>query len=140
VATVEQVELATLEWVDWLNQVPARSPTIGRSPATGWCHGSAGYVHLWTLADSVVGHGRQLDLAERAARHAWLGRSRTGSSGSARDEECPRYFHQGPRTPRPTAVSDGGAATDLITSGLPGNTGPRLGYQLTALAARCRSA
>ena len=69
-ATGEQVELATLGWVDWLNQVPARPPTMSRSPATGRCHGRAGYGRMWTLADSVVGRGRQLDLAEAAARLA----------------------------------------------------------------------
>lgn len=37
----------------------------------GWCNGSAGYVHLWTLAHQELGDPRWLDLAEGAAWHAW---------------------------------------------------------------------
>lgn len=42
-----------------------------RSPRTGWCHGSAGYVHLWTLAYRTLGDPRFLRLAEAAAKHIW---------------------------------------------------------------------
>ncbi len=38
--------------------------TQGASYMPGWCNGSAGFVHLWTLA-------RHPDLAEGAAWHAW---------------------------------------------------------------------
>jgi eukaryotic-like serine/threonine-protein kinase len=38
---------------------------------TGWCHGSAGYVHLWTLAYQVLGDQRFLHLAEGVAKHVW---------------------------------------------------------------------
>jgi serine/threonine-protein kinase len=34
---------------------------------SGWCHGSAGWVQLWTLAWEVLGDGEALALAERAA-------------------------------------------------------------------------
>jgi eukaryotic-like serine/threonine-protein kinase len=37
-------------------------------PQSGWCHGSAGYVLLWTLAEQVLGSG-YIELAEGAARH-----------------------------------------------------------------------
>jgi serine/threonine-protein kinase len=37
----------------------------------GWCNGSAGFVHLWTLAHRELGDPRWLDLAEGAAWHAW---------------------------------------------------------------------
>ena len=37
----------------------------------GWCNGSAGYVHLWTLAHRLLGDDRWLDLAEGAAWNAW---------------------------------------------------------------------
>jgi serine/threonine-protein kinase len=37
----------------------------------GWCNGSAGYVHLWTLAHRVAGDDRWLDLAEGAAWSTW---------------------------------------------------------------------
>ncbi len=40
----------------------------------GWCHGSAGWVHLWVLAAEVLGDDALLALAERPAVHAILGR------------------------------------------------------------------
>jgi serine/threonine-protein kinase len=43
---------------------------IGRAESwPGWCHGSAGYVHLWVLADQVLNDSRYLDLAKGAAWH-----------------------------------------------------------------------
>jgi hypothetical protein len=38
--------------------------------AAGWCHGSAGYVHLWTTAHRMLGDNRWGILAERAAYNA----------------------------------------------------------------------
>ena len=43
----------------------------------GWCNGSAGFVHLWTLAHRELGEARFLDLATGAAWNAWEG----GDSG-----------------------------------------------------------
>ena len=40
----------------------------------GWCHGSAGWAHLWVLAADVLGDESLLALAERPAVHALLGR------------------------------------------------------------------
>ena len=37
----------------------------------GWCHGSAGFVHLWTLAFTLLDEEAYLELAERAAWSAW---------------------------------------------------------------------
>ncbi len=37
----------------------------------GWCHGSAGYVHLWMLAHRAFKDERYLGLAESAAWNAW---------------------------------------------------------------------
>lgn len=37
----------------------------------GWCNGSAGYIHLWTLAHSMFGDELYGRLAEQAAWHAW---------------------------------------------------------------------
>jgi hypothetical protein len=34
----------------------------------GWCHGNAGYVFLWNLAETIYGDARFAELAERAAR------------------------------------------------------------------------
>jgi serine/threonine-protein kinase len=53
-----------------------------RSPATdtnkflagsmaGWCHGSAGYALLYTLAHQVLGEERWLEIAAQAARETW---------------------------------------------------------------------
>ncbi len=39
----------------------------GQPPMTGWCHGSAGYVHLWTTAHESLGDDRWATLAEQAA-------------------------------------------------------------------------
>lgn len=36
---------------------------------TGWCHGSAGYLLLWTLAHQLLGEQRFLELARGAAHH-----------------------------------------------------------------------
>lgn len=37
----------------------------------GWCNGSAGYVHLWTLAHQVFRDEAYLNLAEKAAWNTW---------------------------------------------------------------------
>jgi eukaryotic-like serine/threonine-protein kinase len=37
----------------------------------GWCNGSAGFVFLWTLAESMLGDLRYRRLAEGAAWNAW---------------------------------------------------------------------
>ncbi|MFG3409891.1 lanthionine synthetase LanC family protein [Streptomyces sp. NPDC048142] len=39
----------------------------------GWCHGSAGYVFLWTLAAEVLGCPQLLDVAAGAARSVLVG-------------------------------------------------------------------
>jgi serine/threonine-protein kinase len=36
-----------------------------------WCNGSAGFIHLWTLASSLRDEPRWLELAERVAWNAW---------------------------------------------------------------------
>jgi hypothetical protein len=40
--------------------------TNGGMYAAGWCHGSAGFVHLWTLAGAILGNSEYGVLAERA--------------------------------------------------------------------------
>jgi len=45
----------------------------------GWCNGSAGFVHLWTLAHRRSGEPRFADLAEGAAWNAWEGAASGGS-------------------------------------------------------------
>jgi eukaryotic-like serine/threonine-protein kinase len=40
---------------------------------SGWCHGSAGYVHLWTCAHRMFGDQWFLELAEKAGWNAWEG-------------------------------------------------------------------
>lgn len=41
-----------------------------RSAATGWCHGSAGHVHLWCAASAAFPRGTHFELAKRSALHA----------------------------------------------------------------------
>lgn len=45
----------------------------------GWCNGSAGYVFLWTAAAATFEDDSFVDLAERAAWHAWESEQREGS-------------------------------------------------------------
>lgn len=47
---------------------------------TGWCHGTAGYVHLWTLAYKAYGDSSFLDLAEKSAWHTWTELNRNCSN------------------------------------------------------------
>ncbi|MEV7343604.1 lanthionine synthetase LanC family protein [Streptomyces sp. NPDC093544] len=61
-------ELAALAQRDrgaarWPVHSPGRGPV---SYATGWCHGSAGYVHLWILAARLLDRPDLLDLAAQA--------------------------------------------------------------------------
>jgi serine/threonine-protein kinase len=96
--------LASLRWsqaasvpmpmnlVDRLNQLALLAQPDGRgarwpmrsnggrkaSTMAGWCHGSAGYLHLWTTAHEVLGDDRWSMLAEQAA---WS--TRTTANGIA---------------------------------------------------------
>jgi serine/threonine-protein kinase len=45
---------------------------------SGWCNGSAGYVHLWTEAYRATGKTAYLALAERAVWNAWEERLMVG--------------------------------------------------------------
>jgi eukaryotic-like serine/threonine-protein kinase len=45
----------------------------------GWCHGAAGYVHLWSLAGRVFRDVRYSDLALRTAEECW---SHQGNNGT----------------------------------------------------------
>jgi hypothetical protein len=45
----------------------------------GWCNGSAGFVHLWTLAHRELGDPSWLALAEGAAWNAWEAPDRIAS-------------------------------------------------------------
>jgi eukaryotic-like serine/threonine-protein kinase len=43
----------------------------GRAAAEGWCHGSAGYVWLWTSAHRLLRQESYLQLAVAAGQHVW---------------------------------------------------------------------
>jgi len=47
-------------------------------PQTGWCHGSAGYLQLWTLAGRLLGDG-YLELAQGARQHLATSFGRDGN-------------------------------------------------------------
>ena len=46
-------------------------PGGGPSMMPGWCHGSAGYVHLWTTAHETLRDERWATLAEQSASDAY---------------------------------------------------------------------
>ncbi len=48
----------------------ARSPRAG-DHLSSWCNGSAGHVHLWSLAHRMLDEPEHLALAEGAAWDAW---------------------------------------------------------------------
>jgi hypothetical protein len=54
-----------LRW-PWVDNSAGTSATM-----PGWCNGSAGLVHLWSLAHRTLGHPDYADLATRAAMDAW---------------------------------------------------------------------
>lgn len=51
----------------WRRTIRGRSPDY----LPGWCNGSAGFVHLWTLAHAMLRDDRYRALAEQAAWNAW---------------------------------------------------------------------
>lgn len=54
--------------VRWpLDNQPGRGPSM----MSGWCHGSGGYVHLWTTAHAALGDDRWATLAEQSASDAY---------------------------------------------------------------------
>jgi serine/threonine protein kinase len=72
------------EWLDQIGRLAVPKgrglywPLSGRkghedfeSHMAGWCHGSAGYVHLWTLAHELFEESQYLRFAEQAAWNAW---------------------------------------------------------------------
>ena len=57
-----------MAWPTWFGEDEATSGPLDLAP--GWCRGSAGQVHLWTMAHDVIGGERYLELASRAGWHA----------------------------------------------------------------------
>jgi serine/threonine protein kinase len=57
--------------VRWKWMLERPSPDAPYPYMPGWCNGSAGYVHLWTLAHYSFHNDTYLRLAEMAAWHAW---------------------------------------------------------------------
>ena len=54
----------------WPHTLDPRSPE-NRTCLAGWCNGTAGLVHLWTLAAQLTGDAAFDDLADRAAWSTW---------------------------------------------------------------------
>lgn len=46
----------------------------------GWCHGSAGYIFLWTALHRLAGEVKYIDIASMAARHLCADRATTNGS------------------------------------------------------------
>ena len=57
-----------------------RAAQNDQEPWPGWCHGSAGYVHLWLLALQTLGESDFQRLAEGAAWHAWTATNTMGGN------------------------------------------------------------
>jgi len=60
--------------VRWKWSVSSRRREGRDDYMSGWCNGSAGFVHLWTLAHQTFADERYLVLAEKAAWHSWESR------------------------------------------------------------------
>jgi eukaryotic-like serine/threonine-protein kinase len=54
----------------WRHTLDPRSPEY-KTYLAGWCNGTAGLVHLWTLAARLTGNATYDDLADRAAWSTW---------------------------------------------------------------------
>lgn len=54
----------------WPHTLDPRAPEY-RTYLAGWCNGTAGLVHLWTLAAHLTGDAAFDDLADRAAWSTW---------------------------------------------------------------------
>ena len=53
--------------VRWKRKLRKRGPAQPHDYVPSWCNGTAGFVHLWTLAHAATGEPAFLELAERAA-------------------------------------------------------------------------
>jgi serine/threonine-protein kinase len=53
-----------VRWAQQIRSVWERDPT---DFSAGWCNGTAGMIHLWTLAHEMLDDTQYLELAERAA-------------------------------------------------------------------------
>jgi hypothetical protein len=51
----------------------------GETYLPGWCNGSAGFVHLWTLAHQMLGKAAHGTLAEKAGFDAWESEGKIGN-------------------------------------------------------------
>ncbi|MCD6033916.1 MAG: hypothetical protein K0S78_6102, partial [Thermomicrobiales bacterium] len=65
--------------VRWLWSLENDGDNVSAGYMSGWCHGSAGYVFLWTLAHRCLQDPRYLALAERAGWNAWEDPSKEAS-------------------------------------------------------------
>lgn len=55
----------------WPTRTLAADPEGAQGFLAGWCNGSAGFVHLWTLAGELSGSPNYLMLAERSGWNTW---------------------------------------------------------------------
>jgi serine/threonine-protein kinase len=63
----------------WRWELPQPGQTQAGFYMSGWCNGSAGYVHLWTLAHRLFGNEQYSRLAEQAAWYTWEEKSTQSS-------------------------------------------------------------
>jgi eukaryotic-like serine/threonine-protein kinase len=55
----------------WTRNSAASAAADPREYWPGWCAGSAGYIHLWTIASETLQEPKSLELAAAAANGAW---------------------------------------------------------------------
>jgi serine/threonine-protein kinase len=65
--------------IRWPTKYGNDKGALGVSYMESWCHGTPGYVHLWTAAYRAFGEARYLQIAERAAWTAWEALESVGS-------------------------------------------------------------
>jgi len=63
-------------WQGW----PVETGSRRSAPWTGWCHGSAGHVLLWSLASRVRDCNDDRDRVIGAGRHLWAHREHSNTS------------------------------------------------------------
>lgn len=57
--------------VRWKSVLSRSGHKLSELYMPGWCNGSAGYIHLWTLAHRMFGDEMYARLAEQSAWNAW---------------------------------------------------------------------
>jgi len=69
--------------IRWQKKIRPSGVVSQKDYLSGWCNGSTGFIHLWTLANEVLPNRRFLELAESCGTAVWK-----ASNNSALDLCC----------------------------------------------------